>query len=105
MLPALLTVVVLLATAALVGSDAYTAVRFVVAILAAIVAVMLSQHRLWWWIAVPAAVAILWNPVLPIQLDDWIQQLAHFIAAGLLILVALRARVPGENLRARASRR
>ena len=80
---------------ALLGSDTYTVIRFVVSILALIIAVFAWQAKHWWWIIPFVAIAVLWNPVLPIDVasaDLWLglQYIAVviFMSAGILIRVA-----------------
>lgn len=92
LIPALIAVIALLVGVALIESDAFTVIRYVVAIFALIVAVFAWQAKQWWWLIGLAPVAVLWNPVVPIELpsaDLWLglQYVAAliFIAAGLLI--------------------
>jgi uncharacterized membrane protein YoaK (UPF0700 family) len=92
--PALLAVVALLIGVALIESDGFIVIRYVVSIFALIVAVFAWQARQWWWIIGLAPVAVLWNPVFPIDLgnaDLWLglQYAAAllFIACGILIKV------------------
>ena len=92
LIPALLAVVALFIGVALIESDGFTVIRYVVSIFALIVAVFAWQARQWWWVPPLAAIAILWNPVFPIDLgmpDLWLglQYVAAliFIAAGILV--------------------
>lgn len=68
-----------------------TVIRFVVAILALIVAWFALQARQWWWTIVFVAVAVIWNPVYPFEFEGplWVgAQIVGavlFIAAGALI--------------------
>ena len=94
LVPSLLAVVALLIGVALIESDGFIVIRYVVSILALIVAVFAWQARQWWWIIGLAPIAVLWNPVLPIDLgqpDRWLglQYVAAlvFIASGILITV------------------
>jgi uncharacterized membrane protein YeiH len=91
-IPAVLAAIVLLAGLALLDSDGYLVIRFAVSILALIVAVFAWQARHWWWLIGLVPVAVLWNPVLPIDLGNeqlWsvLQYVAVivFLAAGALI--------------------
>ena len=93
-IPAVLAAIALLAGLALLESDAFLVIRFAVSILALIVAVFAWQARQWWWLIGLVPVAVLWNPVFPIDLgspDLWLglQYVAAivFIAAGILIRV------------------
>ncbi|MCU1409948.1 MAG: hypothetical protein JWR04_655 [Rhodoglobus sp.] len=101
LVPALLAVVALLIGVALIESDGFIVIRYVVAILALIVAVFAWQARQWWWIIGLAPIAVLWNPVLPIDLgqpDLWLglQYIAAlvFIASGILIKVIDKGDTP-----------
>ena len=94
LVPSLLAVVALLIGVALIASDGFTVIRYVVSILALIVAVFAWQARQWWWLIGLVPIAVLWNPVLPITLgipDLWLglQYVAAlvFIACGVLIKV------------------
>ena len=95
LVPALLGAMALLIGSALITSDAFTIIQFIVSIFALIVAVFAWQAGQWWWIIGLAPIAVLWNPVLPIDLglpDLWLGlqfvAAAIFIAAGILIKVS-----------------
>lgn len=94
LIPALLAAVALLAGVALITGDGFTVIRYIVSIFALIVAVFAWQARQWWWLIGLVPIAVLWNPVFPIDLglpDLWLglQYVAGlvFIAAGILIRV------------------
>jgi hypothetical protein len=97
--PGLLGAAALLAGLALVDSDAFQVIRFAAAILALIVVVFAVQARQWWWVPALAAVAVLWNPVVPLPFGGQPWRLAQvagaavFIAAGLTI----RRTDPGDR--------
>ena len=95
LVPALLGAMALLIGSALITSDTFTVIQFIVSIFALIVAVFAWQAGQWWWIIGLAPIAVLWNPVLPIDLglpDLWLGlqfvAAAIFIAAGILIKVS-----------------
>ena len=99
LIPAMLAVVALLVGVALIGGDGFTVIRYVVSIFALIVAVFAWQARQWWWLIGLVPIAILWNPVFPIELgqpDLWLglQYVAAivFLAAGILIRVTSQER-------------
>ena len=99
--PALLATIALLAGVLLIESDGFIAIRFVVSILAIIVAVFAWQARQWWWLVPLGAIAVLWNPVLPITLDSpdvWLG--LQYIAAVVFIVVGLLVRVIDDSKRA-----
>jgi hypothetical protein len=92
--PGILGAIVLLAGLALIGSDAFTWIRFAVSILALIVCVYAVQAKQWWWLLPLVPVVIAWNPVFPfdtrpVQLWFGLQYLAAgvFIAAGIFIRI------------------
>ena len=92
--PAILAAIALLIGVAFITTDGFIIVRYAVAILALIVAVFAWQARQWWWIVVLVPIAVLWNPILPIDIgqpDLWLglQYVAVlvFIAPGILIKV------------------
>ena len=92
LIPALLAAVALVAGVALIDGDAFTIIRFIASIFALIVAVFAWQAKQWWWLIGLVPIAVLWNPVFPIDLglpDLWLalQYVAAlvFIAAGILI--------------------
>lgn len=94
LIPALIAAVALLVGVALIGGGGFTIIRFVVSIFALIVAVFAWQAGHWWWLVPLVAIAVLWNPVLPIELGQaelWMAlqygAAAVFIAAGILIKV------------------
>ncbi|MDO9396725.1 MAG: hypothetical protein Q7T71_09290 [Herbiconiux sp.] len=91
--PGILGAIALMAFLAVVDTDWFTIARYVVAILALIMCVFAGQGRQWWWIPPLVAIAVIWNPVLPIDLPYLGWQIAHvlgaivFVASGLLIKV------------------
>ncbi|MBC7591165.1 MAG: hypothetical protein H7226_09015 [Salinibacterium sp.] len=92
--PAILATIALLIGSALITSDTFTVIRFIVSILALIVAVFAWQAGQWWWLLGLVPIVILWNPVIPVDLglpELWLGlQFAAagvFIAAGVLIKV------------------
>jgi hypothetical protein len=105
-IPAVLAAIVLLAGLALLETDAFLVIRFTVSILALIVAVFAWQARQWWWLIGLVPIAVLWNPIFPIELEDaalWsgLQYIAVivFLVAGILIRVDEKpdAQAPRRN--------
>jgi hypothetical protein len=93
--PAILAAIALLIGVAIISTDGFIVIRYVVSILALIVVVFAWQSRQWWWIIGLVPIAVLWNPVWPIDLgqpDLWLglQYLAVlvFLPAGILIKIA-----------------
>ena len=94
LVPSLIAVVSLLIGVAIIESDGFTVIRYIVSIFALIVAVFAWQARQWWWLIGLAPMAVLWNPVFPIDLgmpDLWLGlqygAAIIFIVAGILIKV------------------
>lgn len=94
LIPALLAVVALLVGVALIETDTFTVIRYIVSIFALIVAWFAWQARQWWWLVGLLPIAVLWNPVFPIDLglpDLWLglQYVAAvvFLATGILVRV------------------
>ena len=94
LVPSLLAVITLLIGVALIENGGFIVIRYVVSILALIVAVFAWQARQWWWLVGLVPIAVLWNPVFVIELgmpDLWLglQYVAAlvFIACGILIKV------------------
>ena len=91
--PGLLGAIALLAGLALLDVESFVIIRYIVSILALIMAVFSWQAAQWWWIAGFAPIAVLWNPILPLGFegDLWLgaQYVAAlvFIAAGVLIKI------------------
>ena len=93
--PAVIAVIALLVGVGLIEGDGFIVIRYVVSILAIIVAWFSWQARQWWWIIGLVPIAVLWNPVFIIDAsglpDLWLgaQYLAAivFLAAGILVKV------------------
>jgi hypothetical protein len=91
--PGIVGALVLLAGIALIGTDWFTFVLFAVCILALIVSVFAWQAKQWWWLIGLLPIAVLWNPIFPLDLDpdvwlgaEYVATLV-FIAAGILIKI------------------
>lgn len=96
--PSLLAVVALLIGVALITSDGFTVIRYVVSIFALIVAWFAWQARQWWWIIGLVPIAVLWNPVFPIDLgspDLWLG--LQYAAAILFLAVGILVKVPDKG--------
>lgn len=82
-----------------IGSGFFFFVQFLVAVLAMIVGWFAVQARQWWWLPIPAAIAIVWNPVVPVPLDEswWLP--AQYLAALAFVIAGLVIRVPEDERR------
>jgi hypothetical protein len=95
--PGLVASIALLIGFALIETETFIVIRFIVSILALIVLVFAVQARQWWWLPFLLAIAILWNPVFPLDIAGpwWIgaQYLAIlvFVLAGIFIKVPYKA--------------
>ena len=92
LIPSIIAVIALLVGVVLIDTDGFTVIRYIVSIFALIVAVFAWQAGQWWWLPPLGAIAVLWNPVFPIELgmpDLWLglQYIAAliFLAAGILV--------------------
>jgi hypothetical protein len=94
--PGLLAAVLLLVAVALVESEWFTIFRYATSILAAVIAVFAYQARQWWWIPALAAIVVLWNPIIPLQLDLFVWQLLHLAAAVVFVAAGLVIKVPQQ---------
>ena len=97
--PSLLAAAALFVAPALMGNDWFLAVLFLTAILGVIVAWFAVQARQWWWLPIPVAIAVLWNPVVPVTLGEVWQLPAQYLAALGFVIVGLVVRVPDEDTR------
>jgi hypothetical protein len=98
LVPSLLAVIALLIGVALIEGDGFIVIRYVVSILALIVAVFAWQARQWWWIIGLAPIAVLWNPVFPLDLglaDLWLG--LQYVAAILFIVTGIFIKVQDKD--------
>ena len=101
MAPGILGAIVLLAGIALIDGDAFIIIRYAIAILAAIIAVILGQGKAYAWIAPFAAVVVVWNPIFPFDFSGDIWLGAQYVAALVFIAAAVWAKVPIDDEPAR----
>jgi hypothetical protein len=97
--PGLLAAIGLLVGIALIESEAFIVIRFVVSILALIVMVFAFQARHWWWIPVMLAIAVIWNPIYPFDAPPfevggpwWLG--AQYVAILVFVLAGIFIKVP-----------
>ena len=96
--PGVLGAICLLAGLAAVGDPSgtwFTIIRFAVAIVAVIMCVFAWQGTTlrWLWIPLLAAIAVVWNPVLPFAIDDAVLRILHILAAAAFLAAGLFIRV------------
>jgi hypothetical protein len=92
--PGILAGVALLGAVALIESPAFLVFRFVVAILALVIMVFAFQAKHWWWIPVMLAIAVIWNPVYPLDISGpwWVG--AQYVAILVFVLAGVLIKVP-----------
>jgi hypothetical protein len=96
LIPGLLAAIVLLAGLALLGGEWYIGVRYAVSILALIMCVFSAQAKQYWWYFALIPIAVIWNPVWPIELDDLPLRILHIVGAAALIAAGLVIKVPDQ---------
>ena len=97
--PGLLAAIVLFAGLAVIGGPWFTLVRYIVSILALILCVFAGQARAWWWYPPLVAIAVLFNPVWPIPIDDAMLRLLHVLAAICFVVAGITIKVPAHDNR------
>ena len=96
--PGLLAAIALLVGVVFIAGDGFTVIRYLVAILALIVAWFSWQAGQWWWIIPLVPIAVLWNPVFPLDLgvpDLWLG--LQYVAAAVFIAAGILVRVPEKG--------
>ena len=68
LIPALLATVALFVGLQFIDGGGFTVIRYIVSIFALIVAVFAWQAGQWWWLIGLVPIAVLWNPVFPVEL-------------------------------------
>jgi hypothetical protein len=92
--PGLIGAIALLAGLALLDSESFIIIRYTVSILALIICVFAVQSKAWYWLIALVPIAVLWNPIVVLDLhgQGWVS--AQFIAALVFIIVGVRTKVP-----------
>lgn len=91
--PGILATIALVAGIALIGTDGFIWIRYVVAILAVIVAYFSLQARQWWWLVLLLPIVIAWNPVFPIDWSGIAWTAAQFVGAIAFLVIGVRVKV------------
>lgn len=105
LLPAVIGAMALMIGLALLNSEGYLVIRFVVSIFALIVAVFAWRARHWWWLLGLAPIAVVWNPVLPIAVGEELWFGLQYLAAVVFLAAGAFIREPGEPEAVRSPRR
>ena len=92
--PGLLGAIVLLVGLALLDSDAYIVIEYIVSILAIIVGFFAFQAKQWWWMPLLAVIAVVWNPVWPLGLHGQWWVAAQYVAVVVFVVVGILVKVP-----------
>ena len=92
--PGILGALALVIGTLVVGLDSFTIVRYVVSILAVIMAIFGWQSTQRLTVIPLAVIAVLWNPVFPFAFDGPFWLAAQFVAALVLVLAGVVIRVP-----------
>ena len=95
--PGLLGAMALLGGLALLDVDGFIVIRYIASILALILCVFVIQAKAWWWLLGLVPIAVLWNPIVVIELhgQGWVS--AQFIAAIVFIVCGVVTRVPVQK--------
>jgi hypothetical protein len=88
LLPGIIGAVALLAGIFVNTEAGFTVIRYIVSIFALIVLVIAIQARSWLWILPLGAIAVVWNPVWPIRLQDDLWFGLQYAAALVFLLAA-----------------
>ncbi|WP_205864964.1 DUF6804 family protein [Planctomonas sp. JC2975] len=96
LLPGLLGAIILIAALALIGGAWYVWVQFAVAILALIMCVFAVQGKAYWWLIGLVPIAVVFNPVWPLPIDDLWLRILHLAGAVVFIAVGVSIKVPVE---------
>lgn len=79
-----------------IGTEWFFVVSFVIAVVALIIGWFAVQSRQWWWLPLPTAIAVVWNPVFPLAFADGVWLPLQYIAAAAFIAAGLSIRVSDD---------
>lgn len=97
--PGLLGAIVLLAGLGLLGGEWYLFVQYGASILALILCVFAGQAKAWWWLVGLVPLAIVFNPVLPLPIDDTLLRVLHVAGAVLFVCAGILIKIPADGRR------
>ncbi|GGF25112.1 DUF6804 family protein [Subtercola lobariae] len=95
--PGLLGAIALLAAVAVIDSGWFTLLEYVISILALIVCVFAWQAKQWWWIIGLVPIAVIWNPVWPLDFDPPVWYAFHLAAAVIFVAAGLLIKIPVDT--------
>ena len=99
--PGILAAIVLFAGIPLIDTGGYVVIQFAVAILALILAVFAWQAKQWWWLLGLVPIAVLFNPVWPLDLDAGVIPALHYLSVLVFVGAAVLVKVPNPEDRNR----
>lgn len=88
--PGLLALIVCVVSTFVLGDTWEMIARFALTILALICAWFAVQARQWWWLLLYVPVAVLWNPILPIDHAGTPWLVAHLVVGVGFVIAGLR---------------
>jgi hypothetical protein len=92
--PGLIGAIALLAAVAVIDSGWFTILQYVISILALIVCVFAWQAKQWWWLIGLIPIAVIWNPVWPLDFDPPVWYAFHLAAAVIFVAAGLLIKIP-----------
>lgn len=95
--PGLLAAVGLLACIALLGSPGFIGVRIGVTFLALVVLVFAYRARAWIAGIGTLAIAVCWNPVVPVPIPGQVWAAMQIVAAAAFVAIGIVVKVPDEQ--------
>ena len=100
--PGLLAAIVLFVGIPLIGTGGYLVIQYAVSILALILSVFAWQAKQWWWLLGLVPIAVLFNPVWPLALDEnGVIPALHYLSVLVFVGAAILVKVPNEEDRNR----
>lgn len=91
--PGLLGAISSIVSILVIGGELFFVARMVIAVLALIIGWFGAQSRQWWWLPLPLAIAVVWNPVVPFTLEDAVWLPLQYVAAAGFVIAGLTIKV------------
>ena len=95
--PAVLGVIAVYFGLSTVGKQEFYLVSFVICLLGLIVGWYTIQSRQWWWLTIPVAIALVWNPIFPFALTAEVWLILHYLATLGFATAGFVIRVPAQD--------